>query len=323
MTPRCLRALQCLALTLLVASPQSARAQAAPPWKTRLMPWETHAGQPRPWRDDRRLTGRAASGFPDDFPVAFANPDSARGGLHEIMWVRVIAYDRPTDLFLGILLTRPDYLKSVAAGDNVVCRAEPTLNAPARAVGGPEYGAAGWPASAVPAYFATLRDGIRAYRNGNDGHNMPEIERCIRTLAPAVRAIPGGARPDERFVSHYVLGRCLAEAYHTEQAMEQFRAAIAVDSTDADAHMALLAELSIITHRRPGELPAAEEARWEREFLEELAIVRDRFAAADGVAKILGLIFDPAHESELSPEWQPHLEKLRRVGYATFRWKQR
>jgi hypothetical protein len=323
MTLRRLPALQYLVLIVLCASPETARAQAVPPWKAQLMPWETHAGQPRLWRDDRRLSGRAAPGFLDDFPVVFANPDSARGGLHEIMWVRVIAYDRPSDLFLGILLNQPDYLKSVLAGDNVVFRAEPTLDAPARAVGGPEYAEAGWPASAVPAYFVTLRDGIRTYRNGHNGHNVPEIERCIRTLAPAIQAIPAAARPDERFVGHYIFGRCLAEAYHTEQAMEQFRAAIAVDSTDADAHMALLAELSIMTHRPPGKLPAEEEARWEREFLEELAIVEDRFAADGGVAQLLGFIFDPALEAKLDPAWQPHREKLRRVGYATFRWKRR
>jgi hypothetical protein len=312
------------AAALLLVSPTSSRAQAAlPPWQQRLMPWETHAGQPRPWRDDARLAGKSEPGYPDDFPVYFANPDSAHGGLHEIMWVRVTAYDAASDLFLGILLNQPDYLKELRAGDNVVFRAVPGLTAPATAVGGPAYAEAGWPASREPAFFATLRDGIRAYRNGNEGHNMPEIERCIRVLAPAVAAMPAGASRDERFVANYVLGRCRAEKYATLDAISNFRAAIAIDSTDYDAHMALLAELSLMTHRLPRETSAAERERWDREFVDELTIVRSRFMASDGVAQILVMVFDPAHEAELAPEWKPEVERLRRVGYAVFRWKHR
>jgi hypothetical protein len=78
-----------------------------------------------------------------------------------------------------------------------------------------------------------------------------------------------------------------------------------------------------MTHHRPGELPPAEEARWEQEFLRELAVVRARFAAHDGVPQVLGMIFDPAQERELDAVWRPHVAKLRRVGFAVFRWKQR
>ena len=62
-----------------------------------------------------------------------------------------------------------------------------------------------------PPFFAVLREGIRAYRAGNDGHNMPGIERCIEVLTPTMAAVPAGATPEERFVGHFVLGRCLAE----------------------------------------------------------------------------------------------------------------
>ena len=286
------------------------------------MPWLTHAGQPRPWRDDPRLAGLAAPGYPDDFQVGFPNPDSARGGRHEAMWVRTIAYDPANDLFLGILINQPDFIRSVREGDNVVFRVDPTRRYLV-AVGAPDYGAAGWPASVSGAFGATLRDGIRAYRDGNDGHNMPEIKRCDAVLTPALRNVPAQATRDERFVAHYVLGRCLAEEYATARAIDQFRAAIALDPDDADAHMSLLAELSIMTHQRPGTLPPAEEARWERAFVDELAVIRRRFASYDGVPQILAMVFNPAQEADVDSVWRPHLAKLRRVGYAVFRWKQR
>ena len=255
--------------------------------------------------------------------MLFANPDSARGGVHEVMWVRAIAADSANGLLLGMLLNQPNHLRSVAHGDNVVFRVGSEGGLPT-AVGSPNYAEPGWPAgSRAPGFFAVLRDGIRAYRAGNNGHNMPGIERCIEVLTPAMVAAPAAASPDERFVGHFVLGRCLAEKYETERAVEQFRAAIALDSADLDAHMALLAELSVMTHRPPGELPEAAEARWERDFLQQLALVRARFARDESVARMLTIMFDPAQESELGPLWKPHLAKLRRVGYAVFRWKRR
>ena len=78
-----------------------------------------------------------------------------------------------------------------------------------------------------------------------------------------------------------------------------------------------------MTHRRPGSTSSAEEARWEREFVEELALIRRRFATHDGVSDVLAMIFDPSHEAELDSLWKPHIAKFRRVGFAVFRWKQR
>ena len=301
----------------------AAQTPEAPPWRTRLVPWQTHAGQERAWRSDPRLAPYAAPGYPDDFQVLFANPDSARGGQHEVMWVSTIAADSATGLFLGILLNQPRELRSVAQGDNVVFRLGTALELP-RAVGAPNYGEAGWPAgSRAPSFLAVLRDGIRAYRAGNYGHNMPGIERCIEILAPAMAAAPTAASSEDRFVGHFVLGRCLAEKYETERAVDQFRAAIALKPDDLHAHMALLAELSVMTHRRPGELSPDAEARWERDFLEQLRMVRARFGRDHGVSQLLSMVFDPAQEADLEPVWKPHVEKLRRVGYAVFRWKQR
>lgn len=293
------------------------------PWQRQLMPWESHSGQPRPWRADARLAGRSEPGYPDDFPVAFPSPDSARGEVPEVMWVRVTAYDPATDLFLGILLNQPFYLHNIQVGDNVVFRAAPRVGAPATAVGIPVYSDAGWPRSAAPAWFARLRDGIRAYRNGGNGHVENEIRRCIGVLAPVVDSIPAAARKDEAFVAHFVLGRCLAEAYETRRAIDQFRAAIAIEPADLDSHMALLAELSVLTHQRPGTLPKSEEAEWERSFVDELAVVRSRFATDRGVAQVLSLVFDPSNANQADSVWKGQEAKLQRVGYAVFRWKQR
>jgi hypothetical protein len=287
------------------------------------MPWETNVSDSRPWRADPRLAGLSPDGYPDDVPVAFIHPDSARGGTSEVMWVRIIAHDPPTDLFLGILLNVPSYLTDPPSGDNVVFRVQPTLNVKLRAVADPEYSNAGWPASAAPAHFALLKEGIRAYRAGHNGHVPEMIARCIDVLLPAAARIPPEASPDERFATHFVAGRCLAEAYNTEEAIRQFRAAIAVDSGDVHSQMALLAELSVMVHRRPGTVTPAEDARWEEEFVRQLAIVKARFGHDSGVQEILGLVFDPRLEGELDPLWQPHAARLRRIGYAIFRWKSR
>jgi hypothetical protein len=306
----------------VIAHSAAAQQAPAPLWRQQLVPWQTHAGQSRPWRSDQRLAPSAQPDDPDDFQVGFLNPDSASGGRHELMWVRAIAYDRRTDLFLGILLNQPDYLTSVAGGDNVVFRFDAARGL-LLAVGSPAYGEQGWPTTRSATFFPTLRDGLRAYRMGNDGHNMPAIERCIDLLTPAMRSVPASVSRAERFVGHFVLGRCLAEKYVTERAIEQFRAAIALEPDDADSHMALLAELSVMTHRPPGDLASTEEARWERAFLDELAVVRSRFAADDGVAQVLAMVFDRTQESTLEPEARAQLTRLRRVGYAVFRWKQR
>ena len=119
-----------LAAIAIVASSGGAQSS-TPPWRTQLIPWESHAEQPRPWRDDARLAGRAPEGYPDDFRVLFPNPDSASGGQHEIMWVRVIAHHAPSDQFLGILLNQPHYLKAVRQGDNVAFRIDAARGMPA------------------------------------------------------------------------------------------------------------------------------------------------------------------------------------------------
>jgi len=269
------------------------------------------------------LASFVEQGFPDDVLVLFGNSDSLHGKAPTTLWVTVTAYDSATALFLGILGEKPRAPMDVAVGDNVVFRIHPQLKEPVAVAFNSSYRDAGWPPTRVPEFRATLREGVRAYRLGNNGHNMPDIERCIAVLTPAMAAVPTGARQDEAFVGHFVLGRCLAEKYVTEQAIRHFRAAISLDTADVDSHVALLAELSVMTHRRPGELSASEDARWEQEFLAELAVVRARFGEDAGVQQVLTMVFDPAGEATVDSLWRPYLPKLRRVGYGVFRWKQR
>ena len=313
-----------LAAMLGTSDTLAAQATGVPPWQRHLIWWGPTAEEPHPWRGDPRLARFGEPNYPDDFQVLFLNPDSTKSQQNEVMWVRVIAADSATGLRLGILINKPDFLQSPKEGDNVVFRFRDGDPLPT-AVGGPSYADVGWPAaSAAPEYQRVLREGILAYRAGNNGHNMPGIERCIAVLTPAMAAVPAAASAEERFDGHFVLGRCLAEKYVTERAIEQFRAAIAIDPTELNAQMALLAELSIVSHKKPPEISAEDEARWERAFLAQLQVVRTRFGRVPIVPRVLAFVFDPKQEAGMTtPEQKAELPKLRRVGYAIFRWKQR
>jgi hypothetical protein len=307
----------------IAAMAQEPGGAAQPPWRLHPIPWVAHNGQPRPWRSDSRLAAFMEEGYPDDVRVMFGPADSLKQQVPESMWVTITAYDSSSDLFLGILINQPFYLPGINNGDNVVFRVDDQFpRLVAVAVNG-SYADAAWPPSDAPQFSAMLRDGVRAYRLGNNGHNPPEIERCISILTPLVDSVPSSASRDERFVGHFVLGRCLAEVYQTERALDQFHEAIQLDSSDLDSHMAFLAELSVMTHTLPGELTPHDEARWERAFLDELALVRARFADDPAVQKMLGMVFDPKGEATLAPAWRPYVAKLRRVGYGVFRWKRR
>jgi len=332
-TPRTIRSLctgALAALTLSVAA-ESGIAQAAasrPEWRSRWIPWNQEDRPLRPWRKEARLTQFGIRGYPDDFQVEFANPDPAAVGREkfELMWVRLIAYDSSSDQYLGWLLNQPFHIRTVTPGDNVVIQASDTGSMATAQRVTPEFAAVAWPDDAYTPAALTLRAGLGHYRLGNSGHNQVEIAKCIAVLGPVLEGAPPLQwRPtrEQSFIAHFVLGRCMAEKYETVRAVRQFRAAIALDSSDLDAQMALLAELSILVHRKPGTFSEAEDARWADEFVAQLAVVRRRFGSHDQVQQITTAIFDPKHEAELDPVWIPHVERLRRVGYATFRWKRR
>lgn len=225
-------------------------------------------------------------------------------GPAERMWVRTIDYDPASDLFLGVLLNHPDQLRTLHVGDNVVYRIDPAHGVPV-AVGAPDYAQAGWSTASDDAFTPALRDGLRAYRAGSMGGDVTAMEHCIAVLSPAMTTAAAVATREEQYTGHYVLGRCLAERHQATRAIEEFRAAVQLEPDAGDAHMALLAELSAMAHRRGGAVATADDARWRRAFLDELAIVRDRFMDRDGVSEGLALVSDPAQASAVAPMWRP------------------
>jgi hypothetical protein len=171
----------------------------------------------------------------------------------EGMWVTVIDYHPQTDLFLGILVNQPFHLKGVDDRDNVVFRYDSEQKQPVAVDDGRGYRATALPGTKEPAFLSPLIEGLRAYRQGDFGHNMPGIDHCIAVLSPLVKNVPPAAAVGERFAAHFVLARCCAEKYATKTSVEQFRAAIALAPEDVDAQMGLLAELSILVHPPAGQ----------------------------------------------------------------------
>lgn len=302
------------------AQDKPAATSGEPVWRDHLVLWPKSPGEPTPWRDDPRLRGRFEAGFPDDTLVIFMSRDPNEKP--EGMWVRVIEYDSKTDLFLAVLINQPFHLKGVAEGDNVVFGFRSGQQNPVAVDDGRGHLTAAPPRTKEPAFLTTVLDGVQAYRQGNFGHNMPGIERCIAVLTPAVRTAPPAATVAERFVAHFVLARCSAEKYETKTAVEQFRAAIALAPDDLDAQMGLLAELSILVHPSPGKPLPEDQATWDQAFLDQLALVKAKFADDKLVVKMTSLIFDAtsAQASKLSPE---EAARSRKVGYGLFRWKRR
>lgn len=293
-----------------------------PPWRNRLVLWRKQPDERTPWRDDARLRGRFNAGFPDDIQVLFLNPDPAAAGKNEVMWVRIIERDPKADLFLGILLNAPNHLRDVADRDNVVFRFDSTANPLVAVNQGQGHRAAAMPRTQAPRFLEAVVDGVRAYRQGNFGHNMLGIERCIQILSPAVRQIPAAATTDERFTAHFVLARCLAEKYETRSAIQQFRAAIALDPADVDAQMGLLAELTLMVGLRAGKPPSSDQAVWDKAFLDQLSLVKARFASDRAVQATTAAIFDESKAGEMKLS-ESQISRNRQYGFGDFRWKRR
>ena len=294
-------------------------------WSRAFWIWRARAGEATPWQDDPRLRNSfTESGFPDDVQVIFPHPDSARGGRPEIMWVTVIAHDPSADQFLGILLNQPNALGNVVQFDNVAFRWDAKLRRPVAIEAGGSYAAAGWPRGALEdSIRSTFVRGVRFYRAGNNGHYMPGIESCIATLEPLANADWPLATRDDGYLLHFVTGRCLAEKYETLRAIRQFRRAVELAPDSLDAHMALLAEYSVIVHKSQRELLEGTEAEWERAYLKELTLIRTKFGASQLVTTILDWAFDERNAGDLSGLTPERIAKLKRVGYALIRWKQR
>ena len=157
----------------------SATTRAQPIWKKQLVAFgQSGIG---PWRNHEQLKDKFLEKYPDDLQVLFSPLNNP--GQNENMWVSIIEYDKDSNTYLGRLLNKPYFLKNVRQADNVIFKYDQSSK---RAIAIPE-GTSYWMA-AVPKYVAegygkNLYKGLREYRLGNFGHNMPEIWNCIETLS--------------------------------------------------------------------------------------------------------------------------------------------
>ena len=288
------------------------------------MVWPAHAGEPAPWRTDPRLARRFHPDFKDDIQVVVPNPDSANGKRREVIWVRMLAADSATGRFLAYSLNEPDDLRGLHEGDNLVFTWD-AKGYPVALTSEEGYGQAGWPsAHRRDPEFRTLVEGLRHYRMGNMGHNMPEIEACIRTLRPLARRTLTDRPVEEQFLTYFVFGRCLAESYQTLDAIDAFRHAIAAGPDSMDAHMAFLAELSVMVLKSLAEqYPDSASAGWEADFIAERDLVARRFGGDPAVRFMLNVMHDEKSAGDLSHVSPARLAVLRRTTFAVIRWKQR
>lgn len=294
------------------------------PWAESYRLWRVRGDEPAPWRSDPRLMqGFTAEGYPHDLLVGFMNPDSATGGQHEAMWVSVIGYDRRTDHFLGILINQPRFLRNVRVGDNVTFAWNPKGWPEAIITAEGSY-ASGWPRSVLrTAFDSTLREGIRQYRAGSNGQNVPELDACIRTLTPladGTTTLPSG---DAAFLVHFVLARCLAETYATIRSLDHFRRAAALGPDSLDAQMGALAELSVLVHTPDSLRTAGTRAEWDVAFADQLALVLRQFGRNPDVVRILSFIMNPRSPADTIGLSAEERARRSRVGFAVMRWKQR
>jgi hypothetical protein len=289
-----------------------------PAWKQKLMVWPNHYGN-KPWRIDSRLKGQFKEGFPDDLPVVFFNFDRTKRP--EVMWVTVISYDPSCDLFLGILINQPYHMSDPSEGDVVVFLFDATISRPIAIAESNSYRLSARPVASDQKLLETVLDGVAAYRQGKFGHNMPKIEKGIEILSGVVSDISPKASVEERFAAHFALARCFAEKYETRAAIEQFKKAISIDPEDIDAQMGLLAELTLMVHKKKETPWPEDQPSWDRAFLEQLAFVKSKFGSTEQVSKSIHYIFkkqDPDKTSSFSKE---DLERGESFGFATIRWK--
>jgi len=299
------------------AVPSSAQ---APPWEQEFAVWHKLEVQAKPWREDQRINGKTPEGFPDDFPVYFDNPDPSVMG--ETMWVTAIDYHPESDTYLGILINEPNHLENIRMRQNVAFAYSKKYDHLIASKVNDNFWEPGIPLRARGGPLLPLWEGIHHYRNGQMGHNMDGIRAGIALLEPLSKAFPPEATLQDRFLTHFVLGRCHAEAYNTDAAIEAFRKALQYRPEDLDANMALLAEYSIKVHTAISKDNQAALAIWGEQFTAHIGHVRSHFLKDPYVSSILAAIFNPEKLKDKKEDSEAIALALQ-YGTGTFRWKRR
>lgn len=330
--PRSARRLRVVAALLAAAVPAALTGQEKveePRWRQQLSIGAMEVDMNPPWRSDRRLRGMFAQGFPDDVSAGFVSPENPERG--ERMWVRLFDYDAPTDQYLGTLLNSPHWLESPRQFENVVVRFDPASGILLGVGSEGNYSQPGRPDFPLGSFGAKVHDGLLEYRRAGYGGDQEAIGRCKGVLSQALdsRSPEHGADSHLLWIAHYLLGRCLAESYETQLAVEQFRKAIEVSPGNINAHMALLAEYSILVHAPEGE-DIGDRAMWREEFLSQLSRVQEMGAGDIRVDGMLKSLFDAETRERAFGEvanqgaeelTEDELEHRRIFGWGVFRWQ--
>jgi hypothetical protein len=291
-------------------------ATAEPAWDRNLIVFDDYPGNEGPWRQDDRIRKFFHEDYPDDLQVRFP---VARGKIpNEIMWVTVLDYDKESDTYLGKLLNQPNLLKGVSAQDNVVFKPVDAMGMPVAVDEDEKFWAVAVPVYARKGLAKKLYEGVVAYRRGNFGHNMPGIRDCISTLKGVVKKVSELSR-DDAYLAHFVLGRCAAEAYETELAIQSFQAAVALRPDDLPGNMSLLAEYSVAVHS-PDMKP---KDRWEAAYLQQLEFIKSHDEIWSRVKDGLRVMFDEKTGATAKARTPEEVERGKQFGFGILRWKQR
>ncbi len=300
-------------ITLSIFS--SGVAIAEPMWKRELVAFNKYEFGKGPWTEHKALRDKLHKDFPDDIQVAFSTLESPKQ--YEFMWVSIIDYDEESQSYLGILLNEPNFLKIVKQSDNVVFKLEGSPSAPVAISGEGKYWIPAVPKHTTSGKGFALYQGLREYRMGNFGHNMPEIEKCIGTLSSLTKDISELSNNEEKFLSYFILGRCAAENYQTMLAIDSFKSALTIKPNEVDANMALLAEYSIAVYD-PETQP---KSVWETNYLNHLAFLRSNFSEDERISPMLDILFDETELSKQEGLTETERDYRKKFGNGTFRWK--
>ena len=192
---------------------------------------------------DPRVVAITQLAYSNCVPVKFLPTARDASKEMESIWVRVLDRDSASDLFLGEVVEVPVRWTSVARHDNIVFRFGTMLEKqPSAILFGDSYLA--YP-GAMTKFGEAFVAGVSADRELYLGRNTITLPDAFAKLRKAVSLIDASTPRREAFHALYLLGRCHSEAYQVDSAITWFKSAMAVDSTDPDAAMSLMAEYSV------------------------------------------------------------------------------
>jgi hypothetical protein len=291
----------------------SATTRAQPIWKKQLVAFKQSGIGP--WRNHEQLKDKFHEKYPDDLQVLFSPLNNP--GQNENMWVSIIEYDEDSNTYLGRLLNKPYFLKNVRQADNVIFKYDQSSKKAVAIPEGTSYWMAAVPKYVSEGYGKNLYKGLREYRLGNFGNNMPEIRKCIKTLSKFTKEVSKFEVKEDAFLAFFLLGRCSAEAYQTELAIESFKSAIDYNPDDIDANLALLAEYSIAVHP-PDFKP---KKKWEIAYSEHLSHLKENFSSNVKIKNVLDQLFKKKQLHEAEDLTDEEKEYRSAYDYGPFRYK--